>query len=229
MKKILDSIGQLLFPKLCVCCESYLTHQDGAVCDLCYLTLPKFELYKLEDNPLAKKFWGRINTEFVTAYLSLRNSNDVQRILHEIKYKSNKNLGLEMGRALGRCLLNTKKFQRIDYIIPIPLHPKRQNVRGYNQSNLLADGMSEIMSIKVITDAVVRMKYNSSQTKKKRYERFINSQEIFKVLKPKSLEGKHVLLIDDVITTGATMEACGEALLEVENLKISIAALAVAT
>ena len=219
----------MLFPNLCVCCDGYLTHQDGCVCDFCYYTLPKFESYKVKDNPLAKKFWGRTNAEFVTAYLRLKSGGDVKKILHQIKYRGNLDLGVEMGRALGKCLTETTHFSDIDYTIPIPLHPKRENFRGYNQSDLLVDGISEVMAIQPLKDVVIRKKYNNSQTKKKRYERFINSQEIFRVIDPKRLEGKHVLLVDDVITTGATIEACGEALLEVDGLKLSIASLAVAT
>jgi ComF family protein len=178
---------------------------------------------------LAKKFWGRTNAEFVTAYLNYKGRGDVKKILHQIKYKGNRDLGVEMGKALGKCLTESGHFNNIDYTIPIPLHPKRENFRGYNQSELLVDGIYETMAIKSLKDVVIRKKYNNSQTKKKRYERFINSQEIFRVVDPKKLEGKHVLLIDDVITTGATIEACGEALLEVDGLKLSIASLAVAT
>ncbi|MDA8886144.1 phosphoribosyltransferase family protein [Bacteroidia bacterium] len=138
-------------------------------------------------------------------------------------------LGVEMGEALGRWLVKSKCFETIDYIIPIPLHPKRQNIRGYNQSDLLVRGLSGVMLKSAVYDSVVRAKYNATQTKKKRYERLINSKEIFRVVQPELLENKHVLLVDDVITTGATIEACGDALLEVKGLKLSIATLAVAT
>jgi len=146
--------------------------------------------------------------------------------LHEIKYKGNLNLGIEMGKALGRVMKKISELTNADVIIPIPLHPQREIERGFNQSNLIAHGMSELMGQKVYVDAVIRKKYNSTQTNKRRYERFINSNEIFKVVKPTLLENKHILLIDDVITTGATLEACGNALLEVEGLRLSVISLA---
>ena len=152
----------------------------------------------------------------------------MRNILHEIKYKENHNLGIEMGKVLGRAMIKIPQLTNADVIIPIPLHPKREIERGYNQSNLIALGMSQVMGQIVSADSVIRKKYNSTQTNKKRYERFINSSEIFKVVTPQVLKNKHVILIDDVITTGATIEACGNALLEVEGLKLSVVSLAVA-
>lgn len=229
MKNLLASIGQMLFPDLCVCCDGYLSQQEESICDLCLYTLPRFELIGEIDNPLAKKFWGRLNLEAATAYLSYKSTNDVKKLLHELKYKGNLDLGEEMGKWLGTSLIKTGNFQNIDCVIPIPLHPARQKFRGYNQCDLLGNGLCETMKIPLLKDLVVRERYNGTQTKKKRYERYINSKELFRVLNPEKLENKHVLLIDDVITTGSTMESCGEVLLDVKGLKLSLASLAVAT
>ncbi len=122
----------MIFPNVCVCCDGYLSHQEGAVCDLCYYTLPKFEEFNQKDSDLAKKFWGRLNVEFVSGYLRYKSGTDVRKILHQIKYRGNLDLGVEMGEALGRWLIKSKCFGTIDYIIPVPLHPKRLNIRGYN-------------------------------------------------------------------------------------------------
>jgi len=215
MNKLLNSLSNLLFPNLCVCCDAYLTFQEEAICDLCYHRLPKFENYLNAENSVSKKFWGRLKLEYASSYLQFSSNNDVRNILHEIKYKENHNLGIEMGKVLGRAMIKIPQLTNADVIIPIPLHPKREIERGYNQSNLIALGMSQVMGQIVSAD-------------KKRYERFINSSEIFKVVTPQVLKNKHVILIDDVITTGATIEACGNALLEVEGLKLSVVSLAVA-
>ncbi len=228
MNKLLNSLGHLIFPNLCVCCDAYLTFQEEAICDLCYFRLPRFENYLNPENSLAKKFWGRLQVEYASAYLQFNSHSDVRKILHEIKYKGNRNLGIEMGKALGKAMLKIPQLNSADSIIPIPLHPKREIERGYNQSNLIAQGMSEVMGKHVYADSIVRKKYNSTQTSKKRYERFINSNEIFQVVKPQMLQNKHVILIDDVITTGATIEACGNILLGVEGLKLSVVSLAAA-
>lgn len=229
MKNLLASIGQMLFPNLCVCCDGYLSQQEESICDMCLYTLPKFELYDLKDNPLAKKFWGRLNLDAVSAYLSYKSTNDVKKLIHQLKYKSNMDLGVEMGKWLGTALLKTNNFNLIDYVLPIPLHKVRQKFRGYNQSELLGTGLCEAMSVPMLTDVIVRERHNGTQTQKKRYERYINSKELFRVAKPESIEGKHVLLLDDVITTGSTIESCGEVLLDVDGLKLSVASLAVAT
>ena len=229
MQKLLHALSQLLFPNLCVCCDSYLSYQEGLLCDMCLYTLPKFENFKDKNNPVAKKFWGRLNTHFVTAYLNFKADPDVRKILHQLKYKGNKQIGIEMGEHMGRKLQLIEDLKSVDLIIPVPLHTKRQQFRGYNQCDLIVQGITNITEHRVAYDAVLREKYNSTQTKKNRYERFINSKEIFRVSKPQLLEHKHILLVDDVITTGATIEACGAALLEVEGLKLSIATLAVAT
>jgi len=226
MNKLLNSLSNLIFPNLCVCCDAYLTFQEEAICDLCYHRLPRFENYSNPSNSVAKKFWGRLKLEYASSYLKFSSNSDVRKILHEIKYKGNLNLGIEMGKALGKVMKKIPELTNADVITPIPLHPQREIERGFNQSNLIAHGMSELMGQKVYVDAVIRKKYNSTQTNKRRYERFINSNEIFKVVKPTLLENKHILLIDDVITTGATLEACGNALLEVEGLRLSVISLA---
>ena len=229
MKKMLQSLGQLVYPNMCVCCDSYLSHQEGKVCDLCHYTLPKFEAYQQKDNTLAKRFWGRVKLENATGYLRHQKSTEVTKILHDFKYRGNSALAIEMGEALGRSLSKTQFIGSVDCVIPVPLHPKRERIRGYNQSDLLVEGICNQAPCKGIYDALVRQKHNSTQTKKKRYERFINAKEIFRVAKPEKLQNSHVLLIDDVITTGATIEACAEALLDVKGVQVSVACLAVAS
>lgn len=229
MKNLLASIGQLLFTNLCICCQGYLSQQEKFICDFCEFELPRFESFEQKDNAVAKKFWGSIKTDVATAYLTYGKGGAVQRLMHELKYRGNRELGIEMGKWLGWALNKNDLLANVDVLIPIPLHNKRQRERGYNQAELLCRGLHEVTQIPVASDAVTRERYNVTQTKKKRYERYINAKELFRVNTPELLENKHVLLIDDVITTGSTMISCGEVLLDVKGLRLSLASLAVAT
>lgn len=228
LRKILQSLGQLILPNLCVCCDGYLSHQETILCDLCSYTLPRYEAFDDRESALAKKFWGRLGLINVAGFLNFKGGDNVRKILHQIKYKGNLKLGIEAGRMLGRELSSSKRFTDVDMVVAVPLHAKRELSRGYNQSELLAQGICEVWNKNHGTSVIERIKYNATQTKKNRYERYINAKEIFKVIEPKLLEGKHILLIDDVITTGATIEACGAALLDVKDVKLSVATLAVA-
>lgn len=229
MKNLLSSLAQILFPSVCICCGDYLSKQETGVCDLCMYQMPRYEEHHLADSGLSKKFWGRINVEWCTSFLHFKSESSVRQVLHQIKYKSNLKLGTEMGRKMAIVIADKHAQHPIDAIVPVPLHPKKKNLRGYNQSDLIATGLAESLGIPVWKDVIVRQKHNATQTKKGRYERYVNSKEIFSVVDPRKLEGKQVLLIDDVITTGATIEACGGALLQVKDLRLCIAALAVAT
>ena len=227
MKSLFSSIGQLLFPNLCICCDGYISHQEDQVCDLCLYTLPRFEENSFHDNSLARKFWGRVKLENVSAQYKLTGSAAVKSIVHQIKYKGNKDLGRSMGAILGASLVKSDLFGDIDVILPVPLHPKKELLRGYNQSDLLSDGLASVIDKPVLKGVLIRKKHNSTQTKKRRYERYINSKEVFSLNSVDILKNKKVLLVDDVITTGATIEACAGVLLEVEGLKLSVATLAV--
>lgn len=226
MQKFLASIKQMIFPNLCVCCESYLSHQENFICDMCQYTLPKFEQIKDINNAVSQVFWGRVQLNFATAMLSFGERGNVKRILHEIKYKKGTALGTFMGEWMGKVMQEQVLFDNVDLIISIPLHPKKQLLRGYNQCDLLVQGITNITKINKANDVLIRTKHNATQTKKKRYERFINTSEIFSVQEPQKVAHKHILLIDDVITTGATIEAAAGALLEVEGVRVSVFSLA---
>lgn len=216
----------MLFPNLCICCDGYISHQENQVCDLCMYTLPKYEENEFKDNSLARKFWGRVSLENVAAQYKLTGSSAVKSIIHQIKYRGNTDLGIAMGEVLGATLMKSTLFTDVNLLLPVPLHPKKERLRGYNQCDLLLTGLGAVMNVPIVKNKLIRKKHNSTQTKKNRYERYINSKEVFYITDIKALQNKHVLIVDDVITTGATIEACASVLLDVDGLKLSVATLA---
>jgi ComF family protein len=180
------------------------------------------------NNPVEKIFWGRVPVTSAMSEFYFSKMSIIQNLIHEFKYKGNKKVGLYLGKMLGESLLNSNRYH-IDAIIPLPLFEKKEKKRGYNQAEILCTGISEIMNVPVISKNVVRIVHTETQTKKGRTERWENVEKTFFVMQPQLLEGKHLLLVDDVITTGATLEACASEILKLNNIKISIATLAMAT
>jgi ComF family protein len=178
------------------------------------------------NNVLTDTFYGRIPVEYAAAWCFFRTGGRVQHLIHQMKYKGQKDLGQFMGKLYGQDLTNSDLAREVEVIVPVPLHPKKQRKRGYNQSEYIARGLSEALKIPIDTKSLVRTTASDSQTKKNRKMRWENVKEIFVIKDLESLENKHVLLIDDVLTTGATMEACATELLKVRGIRISIAALA---
>ena len=220
-----DFLG-LLFPHLCNGCGTSLFHGEKEICTKCRYDLPFTDFHNYTANSVAKLFWGRIACNGAMAMLYFRKGSKVQHLIHRLKYKDQTETGIELGKLLGEQLLSSPTYQTISLIIPVPLHPKKQKSRGYNQSEYIAKGIAEIMQVSVSTTHLVRQHHTSTQTKKSRYNRFENMQSVFKILNPEQLESQHVLLVDDVITTGSTLEACGIALLAAPIKQLSIAALA---
>ncbi len=177
------------------------------------------------ENKMAKGFWGRVELQYASAYLEFRKGNKVQEILHLLKYKKKMNIGTVMGKVLGQQL-KVNMNEMPDALIPVPLHRKKLFHRGYNQSLMLAKGINEILGIPILDFPLQRLTANETQTRKTRYARWINVKEIFSLEHPESVENKHLMLVDDVCTTGATLEACAQCLLEAPNVKVSAVALA---
>jgi ComF family protein len=172
-------------------------------------------------------FWGRIPVRNISSFIYFAKGSRYQHILHELKYNGQKNIGTEMGRMFGNELKDTG-FSCADLILPVPLHHTRQRKRGYNQSELIARGMSDILHIPVLTSLIIRTMDTLSQTRKSRFERWENVHSVFRCNNPEAIRNKHVLLVDDVITTGATLEACADCILSIEGITVSIASLAFA-
>jgi ComF family protein len=215
----------LFYPCVCAGCSETLLRNEEILCTSCLYSLPKTNFHLDSANEVAQTFWGRSKVEDAAAYLYFTKKGIVQSILHKIKYKGEQEVGLFMGSLYGYELAKTC-FNEIDIIVPVPLHYHRFKERGYNQSELLAKGIAEVLKKPVNTHSLVRRIANPTQTRKHRYERWLNVNEVFEVKQPEIFEGKHILLVDDVITTGATLESCANVLLECENTKVSIVALA---
>lgn len=225
---VYDSILQLLFPRTCFACGEQLLQHEHEICTSCLYDLPRTNFHQQFDNPVARLFWGRTRFESACAFFYFHKGGKVQKLIHQLKYKGQKEIGFELGRQFGYELINSPLFADIDVIIPVPLHPEKEALRGYNQSKFIADGISSVLQKPVDDQSLVRTIKNSTQTKKSRYERWENVDKIFTIRKDNMLKNKHILLVDDVVTTGSTLEACANKVLEINGAKISMATLAVA-
>ena len=228
--KILNLAGDfvsLLYPELCAACNASLYKGEREVCTRCRSYLPYARFHNEKDNMVSQLFWGRVQIENATAYFFFRKGSRFQKILHKIKYQNKKSLGIELGRWFGHELVTTD-FNTIDFIIPVPLHPKKYQKRGYNQSELIASGISETLGKPLDNKIVKRIIANPTQTHKGRYERWTNVDGIFELTNPGAASNKHILVVDDVVTTGSTLEACVTAILKAPGAKVSVAVLAIA-
>ena len=227
--KLLKSLVNLLFPRVCAACGNILLEGEDCVCTTCRFLLPKTGYENNPDNPLAQMFYGQIPFNAVTAEFFFSKTGKVQHLIHGLKYHHCRENGIFLGQEIGKSLLKAPDYQGIDFIIPIPLHPKKEKLRGYNQSLVIAEGIHEIMNVPIAEKSLVRSVFTDTQTKKSREERYQNVKDIFELKKPEQLQGKHVLLVDDVLTTGATLMSAGKALLHAEGIKISVATVACAS
>ncbi len=222
-----DLIG-LLFPNLCNACGVALYHSEYLICTKCLYDLPFTDYHEYADNRVARQFWGRLPINAAMAMLYFRKGTKVQNLIHNLKYNGRTDVGILLGNMLGERLRTATLYQDIDLVIPVPLHRKKYKMRGYNQSMFIAEGIAAQMGTGISGDHLIRNTYTESQTKKSRYNRYENMKDVFQVNFQEDIMGKHVLLVDDVITTGATLEACADALFAAEAGKVSIAALAFA-
>jgi len=226
--RIADDFLSLLFPRLCQSCGEPLVRNEKLICTQCISDIPCTGYHLIRQNPLEKNFYGRCYIEKAAAWTYFRQGCKAQLLIHRLKYNGIKPLGKYMGILYGNILRSSEFCLDIDCIVAVPLHRLKERKRGFNQSFLIAEGMSSVIGIPLIDNALERIKASATQTKKQRYERWENVEGIFRVSNTESLEGKHILLIDDVITTGSTIEACATELLRIKNVRVSVAALATA-
>jgi len=218
----------LLFPELCKACGESLVSGEDLLCIDCRYNLPFTNFHLKTDNIVAQQFWGKINLEAAYAMCYFTKGGKMQHLMHQFKYKGVQNIGNLLGNIAGEQLNKNPVFSNADLIIPVPLHKSRLRKRGYNQSANFANGLSEKLNIPVDENNLVRIKATETQTHRSRFSRYENMQQVFALTNPEALINKHVILVDDVITTGSTLEACGAELLKVDGLKLSIATIAYA-
>lgn len=225
LKQLLPEFSHLFFPDSCVVCgEKLLPSEDGA-CLKCLYKLPRTHNFKQPDNPAEVLMAGRFPFERIASFCAYSKQGAIASLIHQLKYNQRKEIGVLLGKMYGKDLIGSEFIDNISLIIPVPLHPKKQKQRGYNQAEMIAKGLSEVLGIPVSTGNLVRAVYNPTQTKRTKTQRWENVKDIFDVLHPEALKNKHVLLVDDVITTGSTIEACGIALQKCNTIKISVVTL----
>jgi ComF family protein len=224
-----DDLFGLFFPNLCLGCGQPLIRGEEVICSICHFHLPKTYFHNDPENALNSVFWGRVNLEAVAAYLYFQKGSTVQHLLHQLKYKDRQEIGVRIGKWYGLELRQADVFRDVELIVPVPLHPRKLRRRGYNQSEALAEGLASVMKAQKETRCLYRKVDSKTQTRKARYSRWENVENIFGVSHAERLKGRHILLVDDVITTGATLESCAQALLGIPGVKVSVATIAFAS
>lgn len=219
----LSSILQVLFPSTCACCGDVLVRGERQICLDCLADMATTAFSAMDDNPVERQLIGRIPLVHATSTFLFRHDNTVRNAVHAMKFHGNTELCLMMGRQMGLDLLSSGRFDDLDLLIPVPLHWVRRLKRGYNQSELLCRGIGEVMNLPVCTNAVVRHRYTRQQSLQHSRSRAENVDGAFKIKKANIIAGKHILLVDDVLTTGATITACADAIAKVPEVRISIA------
>ena len=218
-----SAILQVLFPTTCACCGEALVRGERQVCLDCLANMSTTTFSAMNDNPVERRLMGRFPLVNATAVYLFRQDNTVRNAVHAMKFHGNTDLCLMMGRQMGLDLLASGRFDDVEALVPVPLHWLRRLWRGYNQSELLCRGIGEVLKVPVCTDAVVRHRYTRQQSMQQSRNRASNVEGAFRLRKPEKLAGKHILLVDDVLTTGATIAACADAIVKAPGVRISVA------
>ncbi|MEN9299220.1 MAG: hypothetical protein RLZZ429_1533 [Bacteroidota bacterium] len=223
MRAIAKSLLHLLYPHYCLGCGSDYLGLQQQVCSRCTHQLPETGFFRLPNNPVEKAFWGRIKVENAAALYYFTKQSMVQELMVQLKYRQNKHAGLFFGRMMGYALRAEPRFADIDLLVPLPLNAKKQFTRGYNQAEVICEGIHEVWPKTLMTKVIQREKFTDSQTTQNRLSRWQNMEGVFEIKQQDQLINKHILLVDDVMTTGATLEACGQNIITLPNCKLSIA------
>lgn len=218
----------LFYPNLCLACGDHLQIKGDIMCVSCNYKTPQTDFHIHKENEFTEHFWGRLQLYSGAALFKFTKGGRAQELLHALKYKNKPIVGVKLGELYGYKLKESPLFSSINYIIPVPLHPRKKHRRGYNQSAQFARGLASSMKIATAENILRRNVYTETQTKKSRIERMNNVANVFELFSPQKLENKHLLLVDDVITTGATLEACANKLLTIKGVQISMATIAIA-
>lgn len=221
-----NNIFNLFFPELCLICENSLIENNQILCVSCRFNLPTTNFSNWKNNEVEKSFYGRVDIEAATSLLYFNRKGNVQQLIHQLKYKNQQIVGAFLGNWLGEDIILSKRFTQLDCIIAVPLHKNKIKKRGYNQVTKFGESLSNKLKIPLLENVLIKVSKTQSQTFKNRFERSKKLDDYFQLSDKKILKNKHILLIDDIITTGATLEACCIQLLKTDNVKISIATMA---
>lgn len=227
-KSYINSLINLFFPHCCIICGIPLMQSEDFLCMHCHATLPRTHFDSLIDNPVERMFYGKAKIEKASSFLYYQRGSEIKKIIYQLKYAGRKEIGEIIGKYMATEISSSGFFDDIDIIIPLPLHRNRLNKRGYNQSEWIAKGISTITHIPINNNIVMRVKDVDSQTHKTTFDRWKNVQQIFSLAQPELIKDMHILLVDDVLTTGATILSCATTIQKAENVKVSVLTLAVA-
>jgi ComF family protein len=225
-KKYVSALLHLFYPHNCEGCGSDVVFDSQLLCARCRHRLPETHFFTQPGNPVEKLFYGRGDIRHAGAAYYFTKDSLLQHLLIQLKYKGNKEAGYFLGRMMGLALQRSELFSTVDVLVPLPLNPKKEQMRGYNQAALICDGIRDIWDRPVLPYAITRTRFTETQTQQNRVSRWQNMQGVFAVTDPAALLNKHILLVDDVITTGATLEACSSSLLALDGVRVSVAAAA---
>ena len=225
---LFDDFISLIYPKICLGCNHSLLKHEQCICTVCQFHIPKTNHFQKKENNLQKLLWGKVQLNHAAALYEFVKDSPLQKMIHALKYEENQEVGIYLGKQIGYEIEDCEFLKNIDYILPVPLHPKKEKLRGYNQSMCIAKGIQEILDIEVDTKTLTRTVDTESQTKKNKYSRWENVGEVFQIGNEGTSNHKHVLLIDDVVTTGSTLESCITALQQIEGIKVSVVTIAIA-
>ena len=226
---LINDFMSLIYPRHCEACGTNLLKHEEFICNLCLVSLPKSNYHKNLNNELSFVFAGRIPLQNALCFYVFEKSGRVQQLLHAIKYQNQKELAEFIGKLYVKDLKESEILKNIDVVLPIPLHAKKLKQRGYNQSEWFAKGIASELNLKLDSTLLKKVNSTNTQTNKKKFERWENVEGVFELQNSETLKNKHVLIIDDVITTGATIEAAWQALKNVEGIRVSVLSIAFAT
>ena len=228
IQQVLQDTISILYPSLCAACDELLLKGEDVICTHCMVNLPRTNFHQNPDNPVAKQFWGKVKLEGATALYHFHKGEKVQTLMHRLKYNNRPEIGNKLGAVCATEIIPSAPFNDVDYIIPIPLHKKKQKIRGYNQAYCFAQGLADVYGVEVLKDGLKRIKFTDTQTRKNRFDRHKNVKMVFSVTKANRFIGKRVLIVDDVLTTGSTLAACIQLFNEIDGVKVMVATIAYA-
>ncbi len=222
----LQNFSELLYPKLCGGCGNHLYENEEVVCVYCRASLPLSGECDFENNASEKLFWGKVSITAAASFLFFQKKSSTQHLLHQLKYQQKENIGEWLGEQFAYSLQSKGRFAAVEIIIPIPLHPSRIKFRGYNQCDAIARGMASVLLIPIVNGVLIRSVATQSQTKKNRFQRFENMESVFSLAQTSAIKGKNILLLDDVLTTGATLVSAAQVLQQAGSNKLFVGAIA---